>query len=112
MYQSGMDTGVTFTIKLLKELVNSSPVPIGPNSVLVPPVPYGPSPTLPGSPTSSQNITFPSIAAIPLVTQALYSSPETKSLILNLINKTFLTINATSLSVVKLAMLLFPASFL
>lgn len=46
-------------------------------------------------------ITFPSIASTPLVPQAAYSSPETKSLILTLINQTFLTINATSPSVVN-----------
>lgn len=84
---------VTFTIKLLKEPVHSSaPISIGPNPVLVPPVPPGPSPTLPGSPTSSQNITFPSIAATPLVPQAAYSSPETQSLILTLINQFYFSL--------------------
>lgn len=50
---------VTFTIKLLKRASASFCSPsIGPCPVLVPQVPPGPSPTLPGSPTSSQNNYF------------------------------------------------------
>jgi len=90
MFQSGTDTGIIFTIKLLKELVHSyAPVPLGPNPVLVPPAPP---------------ITFQSPRTAPIIYN--YSSPprlfplgplsplkinphNTKNLILTLINQTF-----------------------
>lgn len=81
LYQVGSDTGLTFTIKLLKEPVHASkPIPIGPNPILVPPLQ---SPSEPQSPTSASHV--PTL---------LVSSPQ--NLVLTLVNQTFLTLNATS----------------
>lgn len=54
LYQTRTDRGLTFTIKLLKELIHASkPIPIGPNPILVHPLQ---SPSKPQSPTPAKHV--------------------------------------------------------
>lgn len=94
LFQSGTDTGLTFTIKLLKEPIHvKSPVPIGANPVLVPQeqLPQKPDPPLftKSVHTSTSGTSFAPIAN-PLL------STQTKNLKLTIVNLIFLILNATS----------------
>lgn len=94
LYQSGTDTGLTYTINLLKEPVHIKlPAHIGPNPVLVP----QPKPPKEPDPLSFTKTAHTSASEISLAPKA-YPLPftHTKNLILTLVNQTFLMLNAIS----------------
>ena len=94
LYQSGTDTGFTFTIKLLKEPIHAKlPVPIGPNPILVPQPQPSKKPDPP--PFTETAHTFTSETSLAPIANPP-PSIQTRNLIFTLVNQTVLTLNATS----------------